>query len=121
MKACLECDGSIVGRVDKKFCDHNCRNAYHNDRNRCSRNFVQGVNRYLSKNYRILEELCTNDVHSVPRKVIKAMGFDPYFFTSIGNDPIDGLIYFLYDLSFQQKGDEIVIVFKDLENYRNTA
>ncbi|WP_421753477.1 hypothetical protein [Croceimicrobium sp.] len=121
MRTCLACDGMIVGRIDKKFCDHNCRNAYHNDRNRSSRNYVQKVNRNLARNYRILEDLTENEVAEVTLPVLKAMGFDPQYFTSYARDEDEGPIYFVYDLSYQQNANNLVIRIKELETYRNSA
>ena len=42
-KQCLECDEPLFGRVDKKFCNDQCRNAYNNRVNKTTNDFVRHV------------------------------------------------------------------------------
>jgi len=121
MRTCLACDTPIYGRVDKKYCDHNCRNAFHNERNRSNRKYVQSVNRNLAKNHRILEELIENEVVEVKVQLIKAMGFKPQFITSCEIDEKEGPLFFIYDYCYQQINEQIVIKIRELETYRNSA
>jgi len=121
MKNCLACNTPLVGRIDKKFCDYNCRNAHHNYNNQPSNNYLTKVNRQLLKNHRILQELIDGDVNRVSIQVLKAMGFNEDLRTSVVDDPEEGLIYFIYDISFQQNESELVLVTKELETYRQTA
>jgi hypothetical protein len=121
MRTCLACQTKLSGRIDKKYCDHNCRNAYHNELNRCSKKYIHLVNKNLSKNYKILEELTKHEVFEVKGSVLKAMGFDYQYFTSMVNDPDEGVLLFIYDLCYQQFDQDIVIKIRELETYRNSA
>ncbi|MCU0405092.1 MAG: hypothetical protein MUE99_11150, partial [Chitinophagaceae bacterium] len=56
-KNCLHCEKPIRGRIDKKFCDDYCRNAYNNSLKAPSYNMVRNINNQLAKNRRILEEV----------------------------------------------------------------
>lgn len=121
MKTCLACQGELRGRIDKKYCDQNCRNAYHNDRYRNQNKHLHLVNKNLSKNHRILEELALNEVNEISLPVLKAMGFQLSYFTSMVNDEQEGLLFFIYDMCYQQFGNEIVIKVREIDNYRNSA
>lgn len=121
MRNCLACNTPLVGRIDKKFCDYNCRNAHHNFLNQPSNNQLSKINRQLIKNHRILQEFIDGDVRSIPLSVLKAMGYNEDLRTSVVDDPNDGRIYFIYDISYQQNESEIVLVTKELETYRQTA
>lgn len=121
MKNCLACNTPLVGRIDKKFCDYNCRNAHHNFLNQPSNNHLSKINRQLIKNHRILQEFIDGDVQSVPLTVLKAMGFNENLKTSVINDPHEGEIFFIYNISYQQNDGEIVLITKELETYRQTA
>ena len=56
-KLCLECDEPLFGRVDKKFCNDQCRNAYNNRVNKITNDFVRHVNVILRKNRKIIASL----------------------------------------------------------------
>ena len=55
-KNCLECNKTLKGRVDKKFCSDLCRNSYNNKLNSDTNSYVRNINNILRKNRRILEE-----------------------------------------------------------------
>ena len=40
MNTCQECDKSLMGRIDKKFCSDTCRNAY--EKAKASKSFLVG-------------------------------------------------------------------------------
>lgn len=46
---CLYCGKPVKGRIDKKFCDDWCRNAYNNKRYSQHSGFVRNVNTILRK------------------------------------------------------------------------
>jgi ribulose kinase len=56
IRNCLSCGKPVRGRVDKKFCDDYCRNAYNNAQKAPAYNFVRNINNQLAKNRRLLEE-----------------------------------------------------------------
>ncbi len=51
---CLWCEAPIRGRVDKKFCDDSCRNAYNNRKSGKEYRIIQTINHALMRNRRIL-------------------------------------------------------------------
>ena len=43
-RKCLECEETVKGRVDKKFCSDYCRNSYNNRVNKDSKNLIRNIN-----------------------------------------------------------------------------
>ena len=73
---CLECGKEILyGRTDKKFCSEDCKNKYHNNRHRYSRNIHYKVLNGIEKNYSILNRLYRSHVLSIDIGDLVALGF----------------------------------------------
>jgi hypothetical protein len=92
-KTCIECQTTIKGRVDKKFCSDQCRSSYNNRLNSDETSYVRNINNILRKNRRILLELNPDGKNRVSRDKLKAKGFDFQHFTSIYKTK-DGAQYF---------------------------
>lgn len=56
-KYCLECDETLRGRIDKKFCSDSCRSAYHNRLGGKSSPMIKVIDHQLKKNREILKQL----------------------------------------------------------------
>ena len=80
---CLYCGKPVKGRIDKKFCDDWCRNAYNNKRYSQNSGFVRNVNTILRKNRQILEDLIPNgkEVAKAHRKKLSEKGFNFQYIT----------------------------------------
>lgn len=114
MKTCLECNETIVGREDKKFCGDGCRNSYNNKINKDSTNLMRNINNKLRKNYRILSTLNPEGKSKTTRTKLLGRGFDFEFFTSIYQTKTGNTYYFLYDLGYMAvENDGFILVKKD--------
>jgi predicted nucleic acid-binding Zn ribbon protein len=110
-KECLECNETIVGRTDKKFCSDYCRNAYNNNVNKDSKNLIRNINNRLRKNYRILEDLNPEQKTKVSRSKLIEKGFDFAYFTSIYTTKAGTVYYFVYDQGYLPiEGDYYALV-----------
>ena len=67
-KLCLECALPLFGRVDKKFCNDQCRNAYNNRLNKTTNDFVRNINVILRKNRKIIASLLDGKEKSITTK-----------------------------------------------------
>ena len=73
---CLECGKEIhYGRTDRKFCSEECKNKYHNDRHRYSRNVHYKVLNGIERNYDILNRLYRSRISSIDIGDLQALGF----------------------------------------------
>lgn len=99
-KSCLECQGKIVGRIDKKFCSDYCRNSFNNKVNKDNVNFIRNTNNKLRKNWRILEELNPDEKCKVSKQKLEILGFDFNLFTSIYTTKTGNTYYFCYNQGY---------------------
>ena len=99
IRKCLNCEKSLSGRIDKKFCDDQCRASYNNRTRRSSEAQIIAANKIIRRNRTILRSLCPLGKATVRREVLKEMGFDFSLFTSIF--PYRGNVYyFSYEYGF---------------------
>ncbi|WP_258104484.1 hypothetical protein [Marinoscillum sp. MHG1-6] len=80
---CENCDGQLTGRVDKRFCDDQCRSNYHNRNKRKSERVIAAVNRQIRKNRSILHRFCPNGKATVRKERLLDAGFSFQYFSSI--------------------------------------
>lgn len=92
-KNCEECGNLMSGRVDKRFCSDQCRNAFNNRLNSDVTSYIRNTNHALRKNRRILIELNPMGKSRISRDKLLAKGFDFSHFTSISMSK-DGAQYF---------------------------
>ncbi|MCC7050906.1 MAG: hypothetical protein IT239_03905 [Bacteroidia bacterium] len=99
-KKCLECSEPIIGRIDKKFCNDLCRNAYNNRLNSDSTNLVRNINNILRRNRRIIEELAPDNKAKVHKDKLIAKGFDFRYFTHLLKTQKGSVYYFCYEYGY---------------------
>ncbi|UZO81928.1 hypothetical protein NBT05_05545 [Aquimarina sp. ERC-38] len=99
-RTCPECKREVIGRIDKRFCNDFCRNAYNNKLNRDSKNMIRNVNNHLRKNYRILEDLNPKEKTKTTKAKLIEHGFDFQYFTSIYTTKAGTVYYFVYNQGY---------------------
>lgn len=80
---CLSCNEELTGRADKKYCDDECRNNYHNSSNRDQTNLMRNINNTLRRNRMILERFYTQGKTKVHRSKLSDSGFKFAYFTNL--------------------------------------
>lgn len=80
---CLECGTRLMGRIDKKFCNDQCRSVYNNRENRISGDYFRKVNTILRKNRKILEKLMVGEKSKTTKEKLLINGFNFYYYTNI--------------------------------------
>ncbi len=111
-KKCLECDKSVLGRIDKKFCSDYCRNTYNNKRNRSSNNLIRNTNNRLRKNYTVLTELNKSGKTKITRSKMISKNFDFNFFTSIYKTKAGKTYFYIYDQGYLPLENEYYLLVK---------
>lgn len=116
MRTCLDCGTKLIGRIDKKFCNDSCRNAYNNRENSVANNLMRNINRKLSKNRKILETLNPNGKSKTTKKILVDQGFDFSLHTSTYTNKKGGTYYFCYEQGYIEFEDgTIALVLKTVE------
>lgn len=102
-RLCQLCNSPIVGRADKKFCDHQCRNDFNNRNNAPANKLVRNTNRILKKNRRILKELTPqNKEVKVPVMELSKRGFSFDYFTNAFTTETNKTYHFCYDYGYAE-------------------
>lgn len=112
-KTCLHCGAPLKGRTDKKFCDDQCRNAFNNQLNSDSNNYVRNVNNILRRNRRILEELNITGKEKVHKNKLAERGFNFNYFTNTLVTQAGKTYFFCYEHGYLPlEADWYILVIK---------
>ena len=97
---CLECGDIIWGRADKKFCNADCRNAWHSHQRSLARQQRSFTINVLNRHYAILTSLLQLKKSSCPVGSLKAMGFKPELVTHKGEKVGRHIEYRCFDIAY---------------------
>lgn len=100
MGNCLNCSKPLKGRIDKKFCDSECRNDFNNQRYRLEQKVVLDINKILRKNRKILQQLNPEGKILISAELLLKSGFDLEFFTNIYTTKAGRQYRFCYDYGY---------------------
>jgi hypothetical protein len=116
-KCCEECGRVIFGRIDKRFCSDQCRNAFNNRLNSDVTNYIRNVNNALRKNRRILLELNPDGKTRVDRQKLLAAGFDFSVYTSTYTTRDGAQYFYCYDQGYlpMEKDQYLLVVKKSMK------
>lgn len=105
-KTCLECGESISGRKDKKFCSLACKNDYNNKKNLALSRYRHGIMSQISKNYKLLETLVSEQITTIPISELETQGFDANCITgcSLGKAHTE---YHCFDIIYRKTSKKI--------------
>jgi hypothetical protein len=103
---CLECGTRLMGRIDKKFCNDQCRSVYNNRENRVSGDYFRKVNSILRKNRKILEKLMVGEKTKTTKEKLLINGFNFYYYTNIYKTQQGKQYYFVYELGYLELDNE---------------
>ena len=99
-QTCLHCGNDIKGRLDKKYCDDVCRNAWHNEQNKAEQIQIRTVNAILKKNRKVLLELNTTGKSKVKKEDLLKHGFNFDYMTRIYATQKGSTYYFCYEQGY---------------------
>lgn len=112
-KYCLNCNQPIQGRIDKKFCDDNCRNGYNNQQNSLTTNYIRRVNHSLKKNRNIMEAIIPTgeEMAKCTRARLISDGFQFKYFTHLYETKKGSIYHYCYDFGYLAlEGDWYLLV-----------
>lgn len=112
-RLCLECQQTLSGRADKKFCDDQCRSSYNNRLNSDTSKLVREINTSLRKNRQILIELCPDGKNKVKNEKMISRGFNTQYHTHIYKTKEGSVYYFCYDYGWLQLENNFVLIVKN--------
>lgn len=112
-KICAECQRSIKGRSDKRFCDDNCRNTFNNRKNSTQDSILRTINRKLRRNRNILQEyLGEEQMIKVNKLKILSEGFQLDFHTHSLRTNRGQTYYFCYEFGYLEMENGMLLLVK---------
>jgi hypothetical protein len=111
-KKCLHCGKILGGRLDKKFCDHYCRNSYNNNTARDSEKRINEINRILRRNRTILRQINPEGRTTIRKEYLQLQGFNFNYLTHHYVTKTNNVYNFCYEYGYlvSEDDDKIVIV-----------
>lgn len=109
---CLACGKPVKGRIDKKFCDDYCRNAYNNKSKQEESSYMRHINGLLKKNRKILEDLLGPEgMVKHPKSKLQQNGFLFNYHTHIYTNQKGNQYFFCYEYGYLPlEGDWYLLV-----------
>ncbi len=112
-RLCQECGKPVKGRIDKKFCNDYCRNAYNNKSKIEESAYVRQIDQALKRNRRILEELLgKEDMIKQPKANFINKGFNFLYHTHQYTNKKGNIYYFCYEYGFLPLEGEWYLIVK---------
>jgi hypothetical protein len=101
IRSCLQCGTGLRGRIDKKFCDDQCRASY-NNRLKSDTTFMRTINSIIRKNRKILEELIPPEEGKTKasRRRLEDKGFNFSYHTHMYTTKTGATYTFCYEFGF---------------------
>ena len=116
-RTCPTCNRPIAGRLDKKFCDDGCRNAYNNRHYGDRNNYIRRVNGLLNRNRRLLESLLTKgeEMTRLPRAKLAELGYNFQYNTHQYTNKNGQVYYFCYEYGYLPLEKDWLLIVKRKE------
>jgi len=116
---CLNCNKTLIGRADKKYCDVYCKSAFQYKNaliNPATR--FQWVQNQLKLNRRILKKYNKAGKVVIRKSVLVEEGFNPQYFTNYWKNKKGDIYWFVFEYGFlikKEKGIEkyVLIIWQD--------
>ena len=112
---CLNCNEPLKGRIDKKFCDDQCRTIFNNRLNHDSTTFLKNINSILKRNRKILHELLSTSSEGkikVYEKKLSDKGFNFNYHTYIYKTKTGNMYNFCYEYGYLKLENEFYMIVK---------
>jgi hypothetical protein len=115
-RTCLNCGETLKGRIDKKYCDDQCRTQYNNRINSDSLALIKNVNTILKKNRRILEELLSHTQEGKLKVNIKRLqqkGYNFIYHTHRYKTQAGSIYHFCYEYGYLHLEQDTYVLVKN--------
>jgi hypothetical protein len=109
---CMQCGEKLVGRLDKRFCDAQCRNSYNNKIKRESERQIIEINRILRRNRKILKQFNPEGKTTVRKEYLQKLDFNFDFHTHTFTTTNNNTYKFCYEYGYLEieDGEKVLIV-----------
>ena len=113
---CLTCNRLLNGRIDKKFCDDQCRSQF-NNRNKRRSGAMKHIDQILKKNRQVLMELTPGETPPrVQKRKLFEQGYNFSYHTHTNRSKSGSTLIFCYDYGFRVLKKDLIVILKAKEN-----
>lgn len=100
-RRCKHCSKTLSGRVDKLFCDANCRGLFHYSQNKEKKTTLfERVDKQIKLNRRLLKHFNQAGKSTIRSDKLISAGFNPRYFTHYWKNKQGQVYLFCYDVGF---------------------
>lgn len=101
---CLYCNKELKGRIDKKFCDPQCKSSYqYKQAQEQPERFYNKVDNQLKLNRRLLKNFNKAGKATIRTEQLIKEGFNPNFFTHYWKNTKGDVYLFVYEYGFLKR------------------
>ena len=101
---CLYCNKELKGRIDKKFCDPQCKSSYqYKQAKEQPERFYNKVDNQLKLNRRLLKNFNKAGKATIRAEQLIKEGFNPNFFTHYWKNTKGDVYLFVYEYGFLKR------------------
>ena len=101
---CLYCNKELKGRIDKKFCDPQCKSSYqYQQAKEQPERFYNKVENQLKLNRRLLKNFNKAGKATIRAEQLIKEGFNPDFFTHYWKNTKGDVYLFVYEYGFLKR------------------
>ena len=109
IKNCLACEKQLKGgRIDRKYCDAQCRASYHNSQRQEKEQSVRKINDILKKNWKILTMLNPTGHSTIRKSFLEEHGYNFNYFTNVFRATSGRIYYFCYNVGLAEVSSTLV-------------
>ena len=119
-RKCQHCHQPIEGRVDKLFCDDQCRASFHYAKNKNKKKTLFArIDRQLKLNRRLLKHFNQAGKSTIRAQKLLDAGFDPHYFTHYWKNQAGNVYLFCYDVGFLKlkENDKVKYILIEWQDY----
>jgi hypothetical protein len=108
---CQQCGAEFKGRSDKRFCSVACKNAWHAEHRRATRDAVAEIDGYLHRNREILATLMGSASKvELDRLVLTRTGFKYEYHTGTYLNKEGKMYRIVYDYAWMDFSDQKILI-----------
>lgn len=113
-RTCKICSNVVVGRTDKLFCSIRCKNYYHTNLRRVTKQVTPHIDRILHRNRSILLELLGKRLNQkkVNRLELEQKKFRFKYGTHFHSNKEGKIYHWVYDLAWMAFSDDTVLIIR---------
>lgn len=111
-KTCKICSTFLVGRSDKLFCSIRCKNYYHTNLRRVTRDAAVDIDKILHRNRSILLEIMkkTKKPRKFKRLVLDKNKFNFKYHTHTQTNSKGKVYHYVYDFAWMAFSDDEILI-----------